>query len=214
MTAHMMLIQMLQNQLGSNTVEQITGFLVVLGKLVKKDFNIAEEAGGVGKAITKGFPTIVTNTTLEIRLYWAGKGTTSLPYRSVYGPLISAISARLLKKEGNLMELVDKRLGSDFNKEEVMVMINVALLCTNVTQTLRPAMSSVVSMLEGRSVVHEVVSESRDVFDEKMEAMRLHYTEIQEHSTISREGPSPASTISTAHLYPVHYGSSYLERRN
>ncbi|CAL0310688.1 unnamed protein product [Lupinus luteus] len=117
-----------------------------------------------------------------------------------------------LKEEGNLMELVDKRLGSDFNKEEAMVMINVALLCTNVTQTLRPAMSSVVSMLEGRSVVHEVVSESRDVFDEKMEAMRLYCKEIQEHSSISMEVPWTASSASAADLYPVH--SSYLEERN
>ncbi|XP_019456015.1 PREDICTED: probable leucine-rich repeat receptor-like serine/threonine-protein kinase At3g14840 isoform X2 [Lupinus angustifolius] len=121
--------------------------------------------------------------------------------------------ANLLKKEGNLMELVDRRLGSDFNKEEVMVMINVALLCTNVTQTLRPAMSSVVSMLEGRSVVHEVVSDSSELLlDEKMEATRLHYKEIQEHSSTSMEGPWTASSNSAADLYPVH--SSYLEGRN
>jgi hypothetical protein len=59
---------------------------------VLKDFDIAEEAGGVGKAIIKKFTTIVTNNTLEIRLHWAGKGTTGIPFGSVYGPLISAIS--------------------------------------------------------------------------------------------------------------------------
>ncbi|KAE9621595.1 putative protein kinase RLK-Pelle-DLSV family [Lupinus albus] len=68
--------------------------IYIQGKLVNKDFNIAKEAGGVGKEVTKSFHAIVTNTTLEIRLYWAGKGTTSLPYRSVYGPLISAISVK------------------------------------------------------------------------------------------------------------------------
>ncbi|KAF1897664.1 hypothetical protein Lal_00032421 [Lupinus albus] len=68
--------------------------IYIQGELVKKDFNIAEEAGGVCKVVTKSFPTIVTDTTLEIHLYWAGKGTTSLPYRSVYDPLISAISAK------------------------------------------------------------------------------------------------------------------------
>jgi len=36
----------------------------------------------------------VTDSTLEIRLYWAGKGTTGIPFRSVYGPLISAISVK------------------------------------------------------------------------------------------------------------------------
>ncbi|KAE8680080.1 putative leucine-rich repeat receptor-like serine/threonine-protein kinase [Hibiscus syriacus] len=62
------------------------------GKLVQKDFNIAGEAGGVGKAVIKKFPAAVTNSTLEIRLQWAGKGTTAIPVRGVYGPLISAIS--------------------------------------------------------------------------------------------------------------------------
>ncbi|KAK7324504.1 hypothetical protein VNO77_28105 [Canavalia gladiata] len=61
-------------------------------KLVLKDFNIVAEAGGAGKAVIKKFPTIVNNSTLEIRLYWAGKGTTAIPFGSVYGPLISAIS--------------------------------------------------------------------------------------------------------------------------
>ncbi|XP_021894970.1 probable leucine-rich repeat receptor-like serine/threonine-protein kinase At3g14840 [Carica papaya] len=66
--------------------------IYIQGKLVQKDFNIADKAGGVGKAIIKSFIAIVTNGTLEIRLYWAGKGTTGIPVRGVYGPLISAIS--------------------------------------------------------------------------------------------------------------------------
>ena len=51
-----------------------------------------EEAGGVGKGITKEFDVEVNDTTLEIHLYWAGKGTTAVPGRGVYGPLISAIT--------------------------------------------------------------------------------------------------------------------------
>lgn len=35
---------------------------------------------------------IVTNNVLEIRFYFAGKGTTRIPNRGVYGPLISAVS--------------------------------------------------------------------------------------------------------------------------
>lgn len=57
-----------------------------------KDFNIVEEAGGVGKEVRKNFTAVVTSNTLEIRLYWAGKGTNGLPARGIYGPLISAIS--------------------------------------------------------------------------------------------------------------------------
>ena len=62
------------------------------GSLVQKDFNIANEAGGFGKAVLKNFTAHVTTNTLEIRLFWAGKGTTGIPVRGVYGPLISAIS--------------------------------------------------------------------------------------------------------------------------
>jgi hypothetical protein len=47
------------------------------------------------------------------------------------------------------MELVDPKLGSEFNKEEAIRMIKVALLCTNPSPALRPTMSAVVSMLEG-----------------------------------------------------------------
>lgn len=57
-----------------------------------EDFNIVDAAGGVGKAVIKKIPVTVTNGTLEIRFYWAGKGTNAIPVRGVYGPLISAIS--------------------------------------------------------------------------------------------------------------------------
>ena len=56
-----------------------------------KDFNIAHEAGGVGKAVVKTFLATIDGK-LEIRFYWAGKGTVDTPTKGVYGPLISAIS--------------------------------------------------------------------------------------------------------------------------
>ncbi|XP_062087296.1 probable LRR receptor-like serine/threonine-protein kinase At1g53430 isoform X2 [Humulus lupulus] len=65
----------------------------VQGKLVLSDFNIAERAGGVNIGHNVTFDDIfVDGSTLEIHLYWAGKGTTTIPQKSVYGPLISAIS--------------------------------------------------------------------------------------------------------------------------
>ncbi|KAK3428067.1 hypothetical protein EUGRSUZ_F04179 [Eucalyptus grandis] len=65
----------------------------IQGNQVLKDFNIAEEAGGVGKGIYRDFDNIYVNgSTLEIHLYWSGKGTTGIPDRGVYGPLISAIA--------------------------------------------------------------------------------------------------------------------------
>ena len=65
---------------------------VFQGKLERKDFNIEEAANGSNKAYSIEFNAIVTDNTLEIRLYWNGKGTTCIPERRNYGPLISAIT--------------------------------------------------------------------------------------------------------------------------
>ena len=52
-----------------------------------------EEAGGAGKGITKTLDNVLVNgSTIEIHLYWRGKGTAAIPVRGVYGPLISAIT--------------------------------------------------------------------------------------------------------------------------
>ncbi|KAI3769372.1 hypothetical protein L6452_00473 [Arctium lappa] len=245
--------------------------IYIQGKLVEKDFDISEKAGGVRKAYVSTHLVNVTST-LEIRLHWAGKGTTSIPVEGVYGPLISAISvdpnypvpqedgpgnghgvsggivagivvgavcciililgvlwwwgylrrrdtidlelanvngsftlrqikaatnnfdvankigeggfgsvykAKFLKNGGNLMELVDPRLGSDYDIQETMVVINLALLCTTTCPTDRPAMSAVVSMLEGRTVSRELVGEQsvstteidREFFLKQLESM-------------------------------------------
>ncbi|KAI3926455.1 hypothetical protein MKW92_007921 [Papaver armeniacum] len=64
----------------------------IQGKIYLKDFNIEEEAKGVGKSIIKEYNVDVTSSTLEIHLYWAGKGTSFIPSDFAYGPLISAIA--------------------------------------------------------------------------------------------------------------------------
>ncbi|KAK3006531.1 hypothetical protein RJ639_015904, partial [Escallonia herrerae] len=57
-----------------------------------KDFDIENEAQGVDKAVKQIFKAVVSDTILEIRFQYAGKGTTAVPIRGIYGPLISAIS--------------------------------------------------------------------------------------------------------------------------
>ncbi|KAK1417147.1 hypothetical protein QVD17_26269 [Tagetes erecta] len=64
----------------------------VQGELKIKDFDIAKEAGGTGKAVIKRYMIEVTTGTIKIQLYWAGKGTTNIPVEGSYGPIISAIS--------------------------------------------------------------------------------------------------------------------------
>ncbi|KAG6480638.1 hypothetical protein ZIOFF_057223 [Zingiber officinale] len=61
--------------------------------------------------------------------------------------------AYVLQEQGNLLELVDQSLGSNYSKEEALQMLELSLVCTNPSPTLRPAMSSVISMLEGKMPV-------------------------------------------------------------
>ncbi|KAI7734013.1 hypothetical protein M8C21_017914, partial [Ambrosia artemisiifolia] len=65
--------------------------IYIQGRRVRRDFNIEDEAGGVEKPVVVPFNASVTDNILEIRFYWAGKGTTRFPKRGVYGPLVSAI---------------------------------------------------------------------------------------------------------------------------
>ena len=115
------------------------------------------------------------------------------------------------------MELVNLRLGSDYKEEEAMVMIKVALLCTNVTALIRSTMSSIMTMSEGRIAIEDVVTDSSEVLDEKkLEAMRQYYQQIQEETKTSEsartrsmtiEGPWIGSSSSTVDLYPVNFSS-------
>ncbi|CAL2253646.1 unnamed protein product [Prunus armeniaca] len=122
-------------------------------------------------------------------------GTNNSGYRSKEESFYLLDWAHLLKEQGNLMDLVDPRLGSDFNKEEMMRTINVALLCCNATSTIRPTMSSVVSMLEGRAAIQILVSDP-NASNNEMDAMGKHFESIlgmntseSQIQTASSQGP-------------------------
>ncbi|KAB5511939.1 hypothetical protein DKX38_028967 [Salix brachista] len=120
-----------------------------------------------------------------------------------------------LQKNGDKMEMVDPRLGSAFNKKEVVRMINVALLCTNQSPALRPTMSIEVSMLEGKTYVEELVMVPRRLSDKSGNATALCNKFAQasfsgsssENKSLAKscEGPWTAFSSSSAQvLYPVH----------
>ncbi|KAL8103314.1 hypothetical protein AgCh_027759 [Apium graveolens] len=65
----------------------------VQDELKLKDYDIQHEAQGVDKAVISTIRAIVVkDKTLQIRFVYTGKGTTAVPTRGTYGPLISAIS--------------------------------------------------------------------------------------------------------------------------
>ncbi|CAH2034358.1 unnamed protein product [Thlaspi arvense] len=104
---HFMEIQFSNQELYSRLGRRIFD-VYVQGKLFLRDFNIKEEANGTLKPVIKTLNTNVTDHILEIRLYWAGKGTTLIPNRGYYGPLISAISLCHSKSGTTMRRFLDK----------------------------------------------------------------------------------------------------------
>ncbi|XP_022981266.1 probable LRR receptor-like serine/threonine-protein kinase At1g53440 isoform X1 [Cucurbita maxima] len=107
--------------------------------------------------------------------------------------------AYVLQEQGNVLELVDPSLESHYSKEEVMRMIHIALLCTNPSPTLRPTMSSVVSMLEGKIAVQApIIKRSAVEQDARFKAFeRLSQDSISmtSISTSSQGIPMQKSTL-------------------
>ncbi|KAL0011467.1 hypothetical protein SO802_006575 [Lithocarpus litseifolius] len=123
--------------------------------------------------------------------------------------------ALVLQQRGNLMELVDPKLGSEFNKEEAVRMIKVALLCTNPSPALRPNMSAVVSMLKGQTAVHELGMDPNIYGDVlSIRALKEQSGQIPQQPMSSNEAESliqssdatwaGSSSISTQDLYSTN----------
>jgi len=124
----------------------------------------------------------------------------------------------LLREQGDLMNLVDERLGNDFKREEVVIMINVALLCTQVSPIHRPTMASVVCMLEGKSDVEEVVLDTSEVLDGKKLEMKQYYNMREKNKT--RETPEESISMgetsefmSDTDLHSINMDSSFLKKK-
>ncbi|PRQ30913.1 putative protein kinase RLK-Pelle-DLSV family [Rosa chinensis] len=148
-------------------------------------------------------------------------GRSNTTYRSEEECFYLLDWALLLKERGSLLDLVDPRLGSQFNKEQMITTINVALLCSHVSSAVRPSMSSVVKMLEGRASVQEVISDP-NASNNEINAMRKHFQSSFEENngdlesqrqTMSIEPSWTASSTSAHDLYLVHPDSSYWENR-
>ena len=62
------------------------------------------------------------------------------------------------------MKLIDEGLGSEVNIKEAEILVKVALLCTNASPSC--IMSEVVSMLEGRMTVPNMIPEPSSYSDD------------------------------------------------
>ena len=116
------------------------------------------------------------------------------------------------------MELVDEKLESDYNEEEVMVMINVALLCADVMPSVRPPMSSVVSILEGGAIIEEFISDAsqlrKKTGSDEIKEPNPSSSDTSIVQSLSIHDSWTASSTSTADLYPVDFESEYWKSRD
>lgn len=113
---------------------------------------------------------------------------------------VTYVQAYVLQEKGCLLEMVDPTLASDYSEEEAMLMLNVALMCTNASPTLRPTMSQVVSLLEGKTEMQELLSDpSFSTVNPKLKALRNHFWQNEFSRTLSfstTSGPNTASVKS------------------
>ncbi|KAJ0986360.1 hypothetical protein J5N97_004716 [Dioscorea zingiberensis] len=110
--------------------------------------------------------------------------------------------AYVLQERGNLLELVDKSLGSHFSEKEALQMLNLALSCTNPSPSLRPTMSVVVSILDGKnpvpmSYVKPMASNSDDARFKSFEK----FSYDSQSPDISTDGPWIDSSVSLQSSY-------------
>ena len=115
-------------------------------------------------------------------------------------------------------------MGTNYNKAQVITVINLALQCASASPTARPTMSSVVSVLEGKAAFQDLMLEqsaSHDDIKTKTEAPSKHVQHDLEHKTgeseiqiMSIDNRWTDSSTSAQDLYPVTLDSSYWENRN
>jgi len=61
-----------------------------------------------------------------------------------------------LHDKGRILDLVDKRLASSYDRKQALTVLLLAMKCVKLSPTLRPKISEVVSVLEGEKRIDEI----------------------------------------------------------
>ncbi|KAF7834643.1 putative LRR receptor-like serine/threonine-protein kinase [Senna tora] len=99
-----------------------------------------------------------------------------------------------LHENNRVVELVDPRLSSDFNEEQVRRIVGISLLCTQTSPSLRPSMSCVVAMLSGDIEVSTVTSRPGYLTDWKFDDVTSFITGFATKGSDTSQYNSSAST--------------------
>ena len=112
------------------------------------------------------------------------------------------------------MEVIDPILEGDFQSEEAVRMIKVALLCPNSTLSLRPTMAEVVQMLEGDLKITSVMPD-HGLYGHNLSISKLMDIDTTTHGSSSTTTGTTdfemKSSVSSNDLYPLNPESTILK---
>ncbi|PHU26038.1 hypothetical protein BC332_04370 [Capsicum chinense] len=131
--------------------------------------------------------------TLEI-----ASGRNSASYRPSDQTVYLLDLAYVLHEQGNLMDLVDPKLGTDYSWTEASAILELAMMCTNPSPTLRPTMSEIVNVIEGKTKIKTsstVHSSTDEIALNKAVAALSQPSQPESYSTA---GPSEATPSSNS----------------
>ncbi|KAG4195771.1 hypothetical protein ERO13_A06G127600v2 [Gossypium hirsutum] len=119
--------------------------------------------------------------------------------------------AYVLQEKEDLLSLVDPILGSEYAAKEAKMILELAMLCTNPSPTLRPRMSEVVKILKGKSRLNYTPSLAPYSTDGFARAKAIASRSFSNYSrSMSREEPSnPASYEFSIKEEEVHISADY-----
>ncbi|XP_058772341.1 L-type lectin-domain containing receptor kinase S.4-like [Vicia villosa] len=91
-------------------------------------------------------------------------------------------------REGRMLEVVDKKLNGEFDESEVMMVLNLGLICSNDVPMIRPSMRQVVRILDGEVELHDDLRKPEGVdpqegFDEFLHSLAFSSNDIRSSSS-------------------------------
>ena len=125
--------------------------------------------------------------------------------------LLLTLQAYVLQGKGDLLALVDPILGSEYAAKEAKTILELAMLCTNPSPTLRPNMSEVVKILKGKNRLNYTPSHAPYSADGFARAKAMASRSFSNFSrSMSREEPSnPASYEFSIKEEEVHVSDDF-----
>lgn len=126
---------------------------------------------------------------------------------------VDILQAWEMHESGELVRLVDTSLEGDFNIEEALRFLKVALLCTQVMPKLRPSMRNVLKLLKGEVAVADKEISRPGLFSEFM-ILKANQRENILNTKNSSTGELSMASVETATSCATMTFTSILDRTN